>query len=521
MMRFCIRLFFICACFFVAGTAFSLGKIEKTPERINPVWTLCVTEFDVSRLPKSRAATGGVITRQIVNRFDGLKFKLRPVNEYDYYWQAAWLREQSAAAKQIIAKQAERDKLIYSGEPDWKISAAQRRLDGEIKTLRVKFNEAELVSPNIASAPEFTVTKDNRAGNFPAPPRRGMELLLCSQQKSDGLLFGKVSEYHGRILVELRFWSLWAKEITYEDKALFSIEDMGIALDEFFARLINSISGIVPATIVVKAEPSNAVIIIDEHHAGRGKSEVVERTPGEVEVTVYAEDHVTATEKIKLDEGEQVEAEFTLKSLPSGEVEVKTKNEESAAIYSGALFMGETPNTLRGQIGHYKQINIETPSGGVAQTLFRIEKPESKITLIPKTPPPDGRIEKARKGFYGALGRLWIIGPAAFLSAGYSNLAVDAFVSPYSNRTTEHFNNQQFWYNLSTGFMIATAAVGLEVLIRLGIYIYQGNRESAIFKSKNKAAAAKEPDAPSDTETITGETEGGENAANGTSGSTP
>lgn len=484
MSNYCRLFFFIIVCFLPGGAAFSLGKAEKTPEKINPTWTLCVTKFDVSALPPARAATGDVIARQLTSHFDGLKFKMRPVNEYDYYWQAAWLRNQTDSAKKIAAKQAERDKVIYSGEAGWKIRMMQRRLDGEIKTLRSDFDNAALVSPNISWEPSFTVTEENRTGNFPTAPAAGAEFDLCSRQKTDGLLLAKVSEYHGRILVELRMWSLWARKITYEDRELFSIEDIDIALDEFSTRLINSIGGMEPATILVRAEPPGAVIIIDEHHAGRGKSDVTERTPGPVDITVYAEDHVTATEKIDLAEGEQVEADFKLKPLPQGQVNIDVSGEESATLYSGALFIGEVPKSLRGQIDRYKHISIETPSGKVAQSLFRIENPPSHITLKPKIPPLEGRTEKARKGFYGAVGRLWVVGSMAFLSAGYSNLTVDAF-NMSNNKTQKHFDEQALMYNISMGFMIATGVAALEVVVRLIIYIYQGNREGSIFASKS------------------------------------
>ena len=472
-------------CLFFTQTVllFALGKADSSKRTIyNTDWTLCITQFDVSSLPQSRAALGGVVTRILLEKFEGMEYKMRKNGEYDYYWKAAWLKTQTEAAKKMAEKQAERDKLLFLGETGWKEKQQRKKLDKEIAALRTTLKEIEINSPNVSERPAFTVSKDNSTGVFPAAPMTGTEYALCSTQKADGLLLGKISDYYGRILVELQLWSVWTNTVSYEDRALFSIEDIDLALGEFSARLINAISGMVPATIVVNAKPDNAVIIVDDHHAGRGKSEEIDRTPGPVEVTVYAENHITATEKITLNEGERTEAEFELKQVPVDAVTIETTDKDAAKVYSGGLYVGPSPVTISGPLETYKQISVETKEGKTAQTLFQIQTPEQAITLRPTTPAPQGRTEKARKGLYGALGRFWIIAPLAFFSIGLSNSYADAFnLAPMQNRTPERRESATMWYNISIGCVIAAGVSLAEVVIRIFIYLYQGNKEGSII----------------------------------------
>ncbi|MDR2467718.1 MAG: PEGA domain-containing protein [Spirochaetaceae bacterium] len=465
--------------------------IDKTTH--NTEWKLCITEFDVSGLPKARQALGLVVARNLVANFHGFKFKLRDNNEYDYYWTAAWMKNQHDAAQKIMEKQAQRDKLLFSGDADWKNAAQRRKLDREIDELRLTLDDAELESPTVAEKPRFSVTQDNRAGIFPQQPKTGSEYFLCFTQQTDGLVMGKITEYHGRILVELRLWTIWTRSFSYEDKALFSLEDIDLALSEFSARLINTLSGMKSSTLIVQAQPENAVIIVDDRHAGRGNSEEIDHTPGPVEVTVYAENHITATEKIELREGERTTAQFNLKPIPVETVTIAATGDETANVYSEGLFLGTAPHKITGPLGQYRQINMETESGTTAQTLFRIDASAKPHILTPKTPPLHGRTEKARKSFYGALGRFWFIAPAAFFSAGLSNSMVDSFNAPSAFRTQERLDEANTWYTISMGFMIAAGVSLLEVFIRLGIYLYQGSKDGTIIVPKEKPAPVELP----------------------------
>ncbi|MDR2480911.1 MAG: PEGA domain-containing protein [Spirochaetaceae bacterium] len=488
---FAVFLFFI----FSTGIMFPLGKSEnKKQDILNTKWALCITQFDVSGLPPAQAAIGNVVMRKLVKHFASLEFKLRKTAEYDYYWKAAWLRSQSEMAKKIVDKQAQRDHLLYQNALNWNTKRKRNKIDKEIKELRAVFEETEIHSPSIWEKPVFSVADDNLMNNFPAAPAAGGEYYLCSDKKADGLLLGRVSIYHERILVELRLWTVWTRSVSYKDKILFSIEDIDLALDEFSAELINSISGMIPASIAVSAKPENAVIIIDDYHAGRGKSEVMERTPGPVEVTVYAENYVTSTEEINLTEGEYVEAEFDLKPIPVETVIVETTSGETANVYSGSLFAGVTPITLSGPLNKYKQISVETGAGKTAQSLFKIETQDSTLKLNPVIPPEIGRTEKARKGFYGALGRLWLIGPLAFLTAGISNSYTFSYNLAQSNRTPDKLNAQRMWFYTAGGLGVLTGIVVVEFFVRLGIYLYQGSKESALFRQNQNNAIFKQPE---------------------------
>ena len=91
--RFAILFFFL---FALPAALFAFGRQDKKIRTVyNQNWTLNITQFDVSAMPPSQAAIGGVVTRSLASRFSGMSTKLRKGGEYDYYWNVAWQNAQS------------------------------------------------------------------------------------------------------------------------------------------------------------------------------------------------------------------------------------------------------------------------------------------------------------------------------------------------------------------------------------------------------------------------------------------
>lgn len=485
MMRYvCLVALFACSA--MGLFAFGSGEQAEKP-LLEKSWLVAITEFDVSGLPPSQAVTGAVIARQLTDRLSGLDYRLRDVKEYDYHWTAAWLRAQTVVAKQIAEKRAQRDKLAFAGYADWRYEREAEKIDVEIAELHEKLDAAELDSPEVATIPRFMVTEDNAKGIFPAPPAPGGEYFFCADNKTNGLLRGKVLDFHGRLLVEVELWTVWTRSYAYKDNIVFSIEDIDRALYELTTKLINSMSGMGPAELIVSAEPAEAAIIVDDILTGdKGKTPTIQRTPGPVEVTVYADKFIPATETLELNAGERVDMAVKLNAIPTGSYTVDTATGEPASVYEGSEYVGETPLTLKGPLGSHGQVSVQTEDNRSAQSIFEIVD-RSTVTLDPKVPPPSDRTEKARKSFYGAFGRFWIGFPVAFVLWGISG----TYIQTYNiARDAAHFDQANTWQWVSIGAWIGFGVLLLDVLVRFAIYIYQGNRAGAILSPKESAEPA-------------------------------
>jgi DNA-binding winged helix-turn-helix (wHTH) protein len=475
---------------YAAGKAAAIDYKEKN-------WTLCVTAFDSSKLPSAQSVTSETIQRIITNNLQSLDYKLRSTGEYDYYWSVAWLAAQNVEAKKLAAKQQERDRLYFQGYSAWRYKREIKRVDGEIEVLRQALENAELSSPNIATIPHFAASSDNLKGIFPAPPAKGREASFCKSQNVNGFLRGNASIYHGRLLVEVELWTVWSRSYVYKDNVIFSIEDIDQALYEFSTRFINTISGMEYSVLVVKADPSDSIIIVDDKYiSNNGQSGEIHRTPGPVEINVYAKNHEPQSETVNLYEAGRTEIGFTLYPIPQGSFTVTTKKGEKANVYQGAMFVGQTPLTLTGPLDGFGQISIETEDNNkgeyrTAQTIFQIED-KTSVKIAPKKPAPTDRIEKARKRFYGAYGRLWIGLPVALMLLGVSESYVNAFNSvdwdKYPDLYDEKYPTAVFWSRtmpISAGIGIGVLAA--DVIIHLILYVYQANRSGAILIQKDKS----------------------------------
>jgi hypothetical protein len=464
--------------FLLAPLLFARGSSDTKRVIKDNEWMLCIADFDDTALPPGQKATAGYIEKELTKRLDGLDYRLRGKDEYHYYWTAAWLGEQSTAAKKLAEKQKQRDELVFKPLANWEYKAQLKKIDEELATLREQLEDTELKSPDIGTIPVFDVTKDNINGTYPAPPEKGREYFFCKEQKANGFLSGKVSLYHERILVEVRLWTVWGRAYSFEDSIIFSVEDIDTALDELVARLINAISGMEYSIIVVRAEPANTVIIVDDVFASNnGETKEMQRTPGPVELTAYAENYTPMTTTVDLNEGERADVSFSLTPVPQATFNINTKTGEEAMVYRGALFAGMTPLTLSGALGEAEQVAVQTGSNKTAHRVFQIND-NSNIRLDPVTPAAGDRIEKARTSFYNAFGRFWVGLPVCTMLWGMSQ----SYVGTYNIRpTTAMQDTASKWLTVQPVVLVVGGLLAVDVIVRFIIYVYQGNKAGAIL----------------------------------------
>jgi hypothetical protein len=462
----------------LASAAYGGGKTEESAaESISKEWILCVTSFDVSALPVSRRIVGEVLAVSLVSYLNDISYRIRMSPEYAYYESAAWLKARQEAGKKLAEKRNQRDELLFKGNAEWRYQKDIKVIDREIVTLRKAYAEAESKIPVVETKPDFHLTQGNLQGTFPPAPKRGGEYNFCVTQKADGFLTGQISEYHGRIYLVVQVYAIYTRGVIYEDSVLFSSDDINTAMEEVGSRLVMALEGTPRASIAVTANPENAVISFNRAFAGRGRVEAVERAPGQVEVQVSAPEHRTASVTVDLFAEEFAELQINLSPLGSSLILIDVPDYPETAVYQGSLFIGKTPLELEIPTDQVEHISVETPGGNVGSVVIPAGRRPENAALYPAVIPPleEGRLDKSRRGFYGAWGRFWVALPLAWMFYGVSSTVVNAY--NYNRfRTREQYDEAQAYNWTSMGLAALAGGFAAESIVRVFIYTHTATK---------------------------------------------
>jgi hypothetical protein len=330
----------------------------------------------------------------------------------------------------------------------------------------------EAEKPLIEKEPVFGVTAGNKSGTFPAPPKKGTERRFCQNQKADAFLTGEIWEYHGRYYIHIMLFTLYTNSWIYEDDVIFSLEDSEGAVEEIAARLTAVLSGNKPAVVTVKAEPGDSQILINQNYAGRGTVEAREHPPGKVIIAVASEGFSSDRIEAELAAGEHTELTVTLTPLHFADVNIDAQAAAGARVYSGALYVGQAPLTLRLPLNQLEYINIEGRREMADAVFITPDLPTDvfNISLKMKIPPAGKkRVNKARSWYYWAWGSGWISGIAAWVIGGMYNsqsFAARQYGDPDLTASAARMNV------VKTGAMITFGAIAGYSVFQLSRYLY-------------------------------------------------
>jgi hypothetical protein len=468
----------------ISAQLFAFGKKDDAEVKTHhDKWHLCITEFDTGSLPQERHVVAGVITRKLVEKLNTINYRTRISHEYAYYEETAWLREHSNAARALAAKQNERSLLIYKGDPGWRYRQEAAKIDVEIEKLRLALEEVENNAPVIHEEPEFGLISENLNFSFPAVPSAGNEIRFCLAQKADAFLQGSISEFHGRFIISLKLYVLYTQSFIWEDRIIFSHNDLEEALDEITRKLIIVLSGNQHAVLTVAAEPEETLVLINRSFAGRGAIDAMEYPPGKITITASAPDHESMTFEADLLAGNVTDIKINLRPIMYGDIVISEN--EASGVYYGALYAGEAPLTLRLPVNTFEYIELLTKDSERGTAVFQTpESPEFGRSLSVRTriPQKQGRVDGARRAFYWAWGATWVTGVAAWL-------AYQSYISSYTVLNYQFsndgaydqkfFNDNKKMYNISMGTVIALGAAVLFDVIFISRYLYVSNRDTA------------------------------------------
>jgi hypothetical protein len=473
---------------------FALGKSEANNTEIQKQdneWILCVTDFDVKSMPRDKLYVAEVITKKVVERLNKISYRTRVSPEYAYYEGYAWYKARSAAAKSLSSKLEERSLLIFNGEASWRYKQNIAKVDAEIEKLTASFEEIDKNAPLINNEPVFKLAESNGTSVYPAPPKKGNEYKFCKDQKADAFLAGTIIDFHGRFNISIKLYAVYTKTIVYEDSIIFSPDDLESALDEITSKLILTLSGSRPSAIAVKTEPADALVLINKSFAGRGDTGIIERPPGKFVITADANEHESITVETELKEGEIAEIKINLLQNEFANVEIPG-TATGAAVYQGALYVGETPLTLRLPVNTMEYIELETDSGLKGTAVFNTPDEIDSTYFLPvktKKPTVKGQVERARTLYYCAWGGVWITGLSAWIAYHTytaSNTALSYVAA--EERNPQFYEDNLKMYNISKGTVIAVGAVSVFWVVTMIRYLYLADRGStpAVKTGKKK-----------------------------------
>jgi hypothetical protein len=208
--------------------------------------------------------------------------------------------------------------------------------------------------------------------------------------------------------------------------------------------------------------------------------EALEYPPGKITVTASAPHHESLTFETELFSAEQINISIGLRPIEYGNVEVD--GVVVGRIYNGALYIGETPLTLRLPLNQMEFIELETSDNARSSIIFQAlgdNEYNYSLAMPAAIQPPNGRVDKARRMYYWAWGGTWITGIAAWLTyQSYLN-SYNSISSNYNYTGTydqSFFDSNTRMYYISMGSIIALGvAVAFDIFF-MSRYIYSANR---------------------------------------------
>ena len=456
---------------------------EPEPQTQNGEWILCITDFDISTLPAEKMAVAGVITRRITERLGTINYRLRVSEEYAFYEENARNSSRSAAAKALAAKQEERSLLIFRGDAQWRYRQNLARLDADIEKLTAALAETENNMPLINNEPVFSLAGANLDFSFPASPVAGNENKFCLDQKADALLAGSVTDFHGRYVVTLKLYTVYTNSFIWEDSVIFSHDDLDNALDEITQKLMIVLSGNNPATLTITAQPEDTLVLINRSFSGRGESSSLEYPAGRVTVTASAPEHESISFETDLNPGEHTQITIDLKPVDYIDIEIDGFP-ISGSVYNGALYIGESPLTLRLPAGQMEYIELETYDSQKGAIVYKTPEAgefSNSLSLRTSIPVEEGSVGNIRRAYYQAWGVTWLTGMAAwiaFYSYTDSNNAVTFQYRTAGTVDPGFIENNMTMYYVSMGTAIAVGAAAVYSIVQMVRYLYTANRSS-------------------------------------------
>ena len=464
------------------------GKQEENEVPVQKdEWILCITGIDTKELGAEKRQIGGLILSALSARLNNINYRTRISPEYAYYEEETWAQRRSAAARALSAKQNERSALLYRGEPEWKYQKSIAAIDAEIQRLRANLEEIENNAPLINREPVFKLASSNLDNIFPSAPVSGRERHFCREHRIDAFLALSISEFHGRFLLDFKLYTVFTNSFSWQDNILFSHNDLDEALDEIIQRLFIELSGSRSVSVTITTEPEDALILVNSSFVGRGGVITGSYPPGIFIIDAVSPDYERLTHETFAAEGQTLDISLILNPVNYGFLEITS--DVQGNVYQGALYLGETPLTLRLPYGSMEYLEMETQDTGKTSAVFQMpayagsssSEAQQSLSFDPVRSLGTGNINTDRDFYYWVWGGTWITGIITWVMYNtYTGSSYAVSTGRFNNDFLEY--NQSLYY-ATMGTAIAFGAAASYGIYRLVRYIITADRTAAAVKT--------------------------------------
>ncbi|MBL8967142.1 MAG: hypothetical protein JNG85_09035 [Spirochaetaceae bacterium] len=244
--------------------------------------------------------------------------------------------------------------------------------------------------------------------------------------------------------------------------------DPGTLARELAGRVETFVADRTFARLEIAADPAAAYLIADGRLLPEEERILYRFEPGLLSLRAAAPGRKTEALELELGLGERRDVSFSLEPAATGRVSVVTEPPDASLAVNG-LPAGAAPAALELQ-GRRSVLAVSAPGRETTQAVLPASgQAEIRVALLPEDGlGPGGRVEKAQRGFYGALGLLVLSLPATSILYGVNNQYYEAATRSWDPNLVQAYNGSL------TGLRIAAAAsvlLAANAIYRLAAYI--------------------------------------------------
>ncbi len=244
--------------------------------------------------------------------------------------------------------------------------------------------------------------------------------------------------------------------------------DPGTLARELAGRVETFVADREFARLEIAADPAAAYLIADGRLLPEEERILYRFEPGLLRLRAAAPGRKTEALDLELGLGDRRDVSFSLEPAATGRVSIATEPPEASIAVDG-LPAGRTPATLELQ-GRRAVLAVSAPGRETAETILPASgEAEIRVALLPEDGlGPGGRVEKAQRRFYGALGLLVLSLPATSIFYGVNNHYYEAATRSWDPNLVQAYNGSLTGLRVSAAASVLLAA---NAIYRLAAYI--------------------------------------------------
>lgn len=419
------------------------GVAPADPEKS---YTIGFSTLATENLPPEYSYLSASIPELLRHDLSGVPDHTYESAERDAYAQKIIDDALLAEGKKLTSLYATRDSLLFihstaaiDAKPlKQQVAAAEVQINDErerISTLRgLKPADVEVVDPK----PITFWSGSNGEQLLPDPEQRPR--ALCDKNGLDFLVWGTISYTDGYAFLDIYGYDRALDKVTYDKNYGGKPEELYQSMDFAVGEVTETILGRPSGSVAISADPSSALVSVDDNIAGFGTVTVRFLRPGDHTVTVTADGYEPQKDTVTITPGATSDLEISLSQVEREQASIDSSPGD-ANVYLGSEWQGVTPLKL--------PLPLESRELRIAKTGYLdshlLLTPTGPTTIMRTLEPDTGDVAKIvndrQEKFYRNLGWFALSIPFPLMLNGiYQNQVValqESFIFPISSSRSQ------------------------------------------------------------------------------------